>query len=330
MMTILRSVLKPIIVRFSVFVFCFKEYKYLIRHLCTSNTYGKREKLRYSLLLQAHIIEKGLSLKDIKLGFGVPKILRLLSDLNEYQKKYSDQEMLFFVLSIVEQYIAYHNSQDYAVDKKVLEGFESLRCELLPESRERYQKYTGGAVELDRSEFLNNSFPYDSFVKTRHSVRTFTGEQVPKSLIYKALEIAETTPSACNRQPWDIYVRTQKEDVIRLLDIQSGARQFKDNVSALIVVGSTANAFSITEGHQPYVNGGLYAMNLMLAFHSLNIGCIPLNLGLDARKLEQIKETVQMPPETIPVLLLAIGMVPDSVRVACSKRFSYREYTHFD
>ena len=36
------------------------------------------------------------------------------------------------------------------------------------------------------------------------------------------------------------------------------------------------------------------------------------------------------PDASLPVLLLAIGHTPDTLKVACSKRFSYTEYTHFD
>lgn len=329
-MKVIKTLLKPLYVRYSVAKFCCNEYQFLIRNLCTSNTYGKREKLRYSLLLQAHIIEKGLSLDEVRLGFGVPKIRRLLSDLDEYYNRYKDQKMLFFVLSIVEQYILFHKAHNYDVDHSIMGVFEKLQTLILPESREVFKSYNGGATEIDYPASFGSPFQYDSFVKLRHSIRSFTGEPISNDVICKALEIAETTPSACNRQPWDIYVRTNKEAIIKILDIQSGARQFKEKVSALIMVGSTANAFSITEGHQPYVNGGLYAMNLMLAFHSLNVGCIPLNMGIDVKKLKRIKSELRMPDDCVPVILLAIGKVPDKIRVACSKRFSYKDYTHFE
>lgn len=123
---------------------------------------------------------------------------------------------------------------------------------------------------------------------------------------------------------------TNKENVLKILDIQTGARQFKEQVSAVVVIASTATAFSITEAHQPYLNGGLYAMNLMLAFHSLGIGTIPLNLGIDNNKLSVLKKQIGMRNDSLPVLMLAIGQIPESLKVACSKRFSYTEYTHFD
>ena len=306
------------------------EYHYLSKHLCSVNTYDKKEKLRYSLLIQSHIIEKGLSLDDVRLGFGVPKIRRLLCDLKEFNKQYGDQRLLYYVLSIVKQYISFHQEQNYDVDNVIIEDFNQLYQQLDSGNLNLYQETGGGTIEMNKSGYQDESFQYGAFVKSRHSIRSFTGGTVPHEVIRRALEIAEATPSACNRQPWDIYVRTHKEDIIRILDIQSGARQFKEKVSALIVIGSTVNAFSITEGHQPYVNGGLYAMNLMLAFHSLGIGCIPLNMGIGISEINRIKRVLEMPDENIPVLLLAIGQVPEHFKVACSERFPFSEYTHFD
>lgn len=326
----IKAIIKPLYVRWSVYKFCRSEYKYLVKNLGTERTFQNKNKLKYSLLLQCHIIEKGLSLSDVRLGFGVPKIVRLLTDLKEYEHRYHDQEMLVFVLSIVQQYIEFHNSNDTGVDDKIKRLYDELIAKVEHVSKQKYQKYYGGTETKKGIDIKGTDFPYAKFAKLRHSIRTFTGEPVPKDVICKALEIAETTPSACNRQPWDIYVLTKKENVFKILEIQTGARQFMEQVSAVVVIASTANAFSITEGHQPYLNGGLYAMNLMLAFHSLGIGTIPLNLGIDNNKIRVLKREIGMSNDSLPVLMLAIGQIPESLKVACSKRFSYTEYTHFD
>ncbi len=325
----IKQLIKPLYIRWAVHKFCRTEYKYLVKNLGTERTFQSRDKLRYSLLLQCHIIEKGLSLDDVRLGFGVPKIIRLLNDLKEYDRRYKDQEMLVFVLSIVEQYIEFHKSNNAEVDFNIMRLYGQLNGKMDSNSRQSFQRYLGG-IETKSSKELFGEFPYQEFAKSRHSIRTFTGEPVAKEIICKALEIAETTPSACNRQPWDIYVKTGKNNVMKILELQTGARQFKDKVSAIIIIASTANAFSITEGHQPYLNGGLYAMNLMYAFHSLGVGTIPLNLGIDNKRLAKIKAEAGITDASLPVLLLAIGHTPDTLKVACSKRFSYTEYTHFD
>ena len=329
-MNIIKKFLKRIYIRYSVFRFCLYEYRYLISNLGSSDTFGKKEKIKYSLLLQSHVIEKGLSLKDVKIGFGIPKILNLLNNLNEYMQKYDDHETLFFVLSIVKQYMVFHESNNVSVDSRIERLYNELAGKFTEEDNSRFLRYCGGVETKSRQEVSGEGFDYENFIKSRHSIRTFTGEAVPEEVIRHALEMAEMSPSACNRQPWLVYVRSKKENVLKILDLQTGARQFKEQVAAIVIVASTANAFSITEAHQPYLNGGLYAMNLMLAFHSLGVGTIPLNLGIDNGKIQSIRHELGMPDDALPVLMLAIGQIPETLKVACSRRFSFEEYTDFD
>ena len=43
-------------------------------------------------------------------------------------------------------------------------------------------------------------------VKTRQSCRKFNGEKPPKELLQEIAELALLAPSACNSQPWKIYL----------------------------------------------------------------------------------------------------------------------------
>ena len=331
MVVFLKTIAKYFYVRWEVIKFCYLEYFYLVRHLCTNRTYSKQEKLKASIILQSHIVEKGLSLKDVRPQFGVAKIKRLLEDLSFYESHFHDFQLLVFSISIIEAYIQHHEAIGVQVDSYISTHYARLRGKIPEEAWTRYHNLKGGTDSFSQEEEIQkNSFPFSTFVKTRHSIRSFTGEQVSRNQIEAALQIAEHTPSACNRQPWSIYVYNKKENIVTLLDIQSGARQFKEDVGAIVVVCSTANAFSITEGHQPYVNGALYAMNLIYAFHSLGLGTIPLNLGISHSRLEKLKKTGGISASDIPVMLIAVGHVCDEYKTACSKRFPFTDYTKFD
>ena len=41
---------------------------------------------------------------------------------------------------------------------------------------------------------------YENFIKSRHSIRHFGSEAVDVELLREAIQIAQYTPSACNRQ----------------------------------------------------------------------------------------------------------------------------------
>lgn len=321
---------KPCIIRRMLIVakLLFPEFKYFINELASFDAHSSQRKFKAMLIMDAHIVEKGLSLKDTRVGFGVPKIKKLLHDLALYEKQYKDHETLYFVLSIVEAYLNF-NLERGEINAEIKSMYDELKSYL--KEGEEYPNLRGGVVQLRKNEILKYaSIDYEGFVKSRHSIRQFTGEEIPIDKIKKALALAEYTPSACNRQPWRNYIFTKKENIIKILDIQTGARQFKDDVSCLILITSSANAFAIREAHQHYVNGGLYAMNLMLSLHAMGLGSIPLNMGLPNDTLKKISSVCGLDVSDTPIMLIAVGQIPDQLEVAKSCRFPYSEYSKFD
>ena len=298
--------------------------KYVEKNLA-SGVPNTKEKQRTAILIQSHILEKGLSLSNVKPWFGQPKIIALIADVKNYYCQYGDKKLLYWVVSMLQSYMDY-NARNEDAPQKIIDQFESLKVMLGDFSDESLK---GGYVEVNRKEIQQCDFDYDKFTLSRHSVRSFTGEQVDMQLIHNALKIAETTPSACNRQPWYNYVITDKKVIDDILSIQRGSRQFKDQVSALVITSSSAHFFGNDEYNQMYFNTGLYAMNLLLAFHSEGLGTIPLNMGLKMKELDRIKKICCMPKAQLPISLIALGVLPKHYKYAKSARFSYKDYTNF-
>lgn len=284
-----------------------------------------REKQRTAILIQSHIIEKGLSLSDVKPWFGQSKIKSLMMDLRDYFAKYGDKKLLFFVVSMLQSYFDY-NAKSEGVPTELIAQFESLKS-LLGDFEDK--SLEGGFVEVCKDDACGGNFDFKEFACSRHSVRSFTGEPIDIQLIHKALKIAETTPSACNRQPWYNYVIVDKTLIEDVLAIQRGSRQFKDQVSALIITSSSAYFFGNDEYNQMYFNAGLYSMNLLYALHSEGLGTIPLNLGLRMSEIDRIKKICGMPEAQMPISLIAIGILPKHYKYAKSARFNYKDYTKF-
>ena len=57
---------------------------------------------------------------------------------------------------------------------------------------------------------------FSKLVKSRRSVRSYNGREVPDELILKLLEAAHWAPSAGNCQPWHFYVIRNKELISRI------------------------------------------------------------------------------------------------------------------
>ena len=297
--------------------------RFIEKNLASNGISLSQEKMRANVIMQAHIIEKGLSLADVKPWFGQPKIRSLMTDVKDYYAKYGDKKLLLFVVSMLQSYMDY-NAENEGVPTELIAQFISLKS-LLGDFDDN--SLEGGFVEVSKEDTPDSIFDFKEFAQSRHSVRSFTGEPIDIRLIHNALKTAETTPSACNRQPWYNYVVIDKKTIADVLTIQRGSRQFKDQVSLLVITTSSAHFFFSDEYNQMYFNTGLYAMNLLYALHSEGLGTIPLNMGLSLNDLDEIRKVCGIPDTQMPISLIAVGVLPEHYKYAKSARFSYKDYT---
>lgn len=325
MKKLILRILRPIKYRLHTRKLMKPYYKFIEKNLASNGISLSQEKMRANIMMQAHIVEKGLSLADVKPWFGQPKITALIADVKNYYNKFGDKKLLYWVDSMLQSYMDF-NAQNEGAPTKITEQFEDLKS-LLGDFKDESLK--GGFVEVKKEDCHPEEFAFEAFAESRHSVRSFTGESIDIQLINKALEIAETTPSACNRQPWYNYVVTDRKAIDDILSIQRGSRQFKDQVSALVITSSSAHFFFGDEFNQMYFNTGLYAMNLLYALHSEGLGTIPLNMGISDEDLAKIRTICRMPESQMPIALIAVGILPEHYKYAKSARFSYKDYTKF-
>ncbi|MGV9003541.1 nitroreductase family protein [Flavobacterium sp.] len=300
------------------------QYQILSKHFGSSEKSKSQEKERAFLLMELHVIEKGLSLKDIRLGFGQPKVTHVLELTIQYLKKYNDYSILNYVLTPIKEYLDFHQSNDFAVSEIISNNYKML----LEKDALNNKKYGGGTVTVTKKDIVEASnIDFERFSKNRFSIRNFTGNDVPKEKIFKALQIAQKTPSPCNRQPWKNYVIFNKDLIDQVITLQQGGRQFKNDLSCIILVTSGYTHFFGSENYQPHVSGGMYSMSLIYALHSLGLGTIPLNLGIDKSRLKQIHTLLNISFENAPILIIGIGEISDELKVAYAERFDYQDYT---
>lgn len=95
------------------------------------------------------------------------------------------------------------------------------------------------------------------------------------------------------------------------------------------MVTADYNSFFGGEIHQPYVNGGMYAMNLLLSLHSKGLGTVPLNMGFHYDKLKKLKTICDIKDNQVPIMLIGVGIISDEINVAVSKRFDFERYSKF-
>lgn len=279
-------------------------------------------RLEYTIKVQTHGIEKGLSFRTPKEAFGVVKIMALFDNLKIYtQNPKFNKETVNETLNVLNTYI--NKFKGNPKIEPIIKEYNALSAkfgaieECFVGTMTIHKKDIKEAIDID----------YLKFIKARHSYRYFTKDASIEQ-IKQALEIARYTPTACNRQPQCVHIYQGKE-MEDVLTIQHGALGFIDEMSYCILITTDMRAYSAQENNQAYVDGGLYSMNLLNALHSTGLGTIPLTCGhlqgTSRTKLAQfgVKEY------ECPIIVIGIGGLEEKAEVNVSPRKEYSDYTTF-
>lgn len=308
-------------------------WKRLCKFNASINTNNDCQKMQYTLLRENHIIEKGMSIRDTRQGFGQEKVKKLIARLSLYYDKYGEKDNSFIIypLSTIKEYIRYQKKDGINISG-IEKEFNSL-CDKIGETAKQLSLPAGIKTEKKKNiqEAALNDFA--SLVYSRHSIRYFTDEPPSKELLDKALELAARTPSACNRQAWHTHIYFN-EDTHELLQMQDGCKGFHDDIHCCIVVTADMKGFLGHEPFQCFIDGGLYAQNLINALHYVGLGAIPLSCGFMTIKLDQIKNTFDIPQNEAMIVIIGTGNLADETKIAISTRKpiektnTYHQKTH--
>jgi len=277
----------------------------------------------YSIVILAHSIEKGLSLPTPKKAFGKEKMRALLTLVQSYDRSFSafPLEMAY---GAINAYLDFHRD-DKPADPFISELANFVATTAIFEGI----RPTGGVkIYSGIEQKPNGDIPqFALFLRSRSSCRNFKQEPVSAQEIVKIIETAQAAPSQCNRQSSRAHLYQAREQIIRLLKLQSGASGFADQVPNLFVVTSDVTAWSGPgQRNQCYVDGALFAQSLLLACHAYNIAACPLNLAIDNRKEARIKDAAAIPPHERLIMMIAFGRpAEDRLRYAMSPRLPVGE-----
>ena len=271
----------------------------------------------YALYKAYHGIEKGLSLPEPRPGFGRSKIENIMRALQRDLRRFPDlaPEPALAALGAYSAFNARHGIADPTLDSWLQERGTGRTA--LPES--------GGVDEVDAADIRAAGAQADrAFFWSRHSIRHFTGDPVSFSVIEKAVDMARKTPSVCNRQGPRVHAFVRAE---RALKWQPGNAGFGHVAGAALVVTSDLQAFSGPgERNQPFVDGGMFAMSLLYAFHALGLGSCPLAWAAEPDHDRQTREALSIPDNEVVIMMIAVGHLPDRLRVARSHRHPLEAY----
>lgn len=288
-------------------------------HSACSGGAGTRTGRRAQIIMDYHIVEKGLTMPTRKMGFGREVLMRLVHRIDDYVSEYGiDDRQVCHAIGVVREYWVSH--EDFRKED------EEAGSEYWNMIGEFVSQYPGVAatkqLHFSREDFYSKiNAPFPDFAFSRHTVRNYIDKEIPDSEIAEIVKLAGSAPSACNRQHCRSYCIKDRTQIQKLLSLQNGNRGFGHLASCLFVVtADIEDTVWNVERTDVFINGGIYLMNLVYAMHYHKIGNCILNWScapekdIEARKLLSIK-----PSETI-IALVSCGYVPDEFDVCTSLR----------
>jgi nitroreductase len=274
--------------------------------------------LSSELIFQYHKLEKGMCMPGERRFFGYDPAISTLSLLARWrQAGFSTQDRIY--LGAVETLRSYRQR----IEDTPIQSTKHLRTKLDIELAEHTQ--THAELQTPHPFICGDDMESFSVLEQlaihRRSVRSFQPQAVDLALLGRAAQLAQLSPSACNRQPWRLHHYSDRTTIDAMLALQNGNRGFGHTIPTLLVLTSDAKSFfDASERNEPYIDGGLFAMALVLALQALGIASCCLNWCVEPAQDRAAHVFGQIPASERIVMYIAAGYATDKALVPRSPR----------
>lgn len=290
-----------------------------------SQTY---EGMRARIIMGYHIVEKGLTMANRRMGFGKNAIMRLMDDVTEFESKFGKSDsQVNHAVGVIKEYLNLHSDFKKLPEEAATAEFWNkigFFVEAHPSILASRQ------LHFSRDDFFaHNEDPFPIFASARHTVRNYSSEPIAESVIVDAVRLAGTAPSACNRQHCRVHYLNDKDVMRRVLNLQNGNRGFGHLASCLLIVTADIED-TVWNGERSdvYINGGIFLMNLCYALHYNKVGSCILNWSCLPETDIAVRRIVSLKPSETIIALLSCGYVPAEFDVCESPRDDFRSLAH--
>lgn len=265
-----------------------------------------------------HVVEKGLTMPAKRLSFGHQAVLRLIETIGRYISQFGDGNIqIQHAIGVVKAYRDWHLGDGYAFSTEPdywtqIDEFVSVHSGVPSSSQMRMTR---------RQFFDGKDSCFAVFSKARHTLRHYDAKPLPVEKIHTAVELALTTPSACNRQHSRVYCVANHQLRDQVLKLQTGNSGFGDSADKLLVVTSSLEDIcGCEERNDAYVNGGMFLMNLCYALYHNEVAHCILNWSVIPKHDLLLHKLLKIPPSEVVIAIVSCGESPAVVEVAMSPR----------
>lgn len=308
-----HSVLRDLFNTISWPLYIYRDYRHLI---FTSDHYEKIAS-HSKVIQEYHRLEKAISNPSFVKGRGRAAADSLVAALNYSLSNSFFDKQYDVAICVLSKYLDLQDSSE--------EWVKYLRNDVAKFTKHSKFFANGGVKKIcSPKQRGTDCWNFEDLAINRSSIRIFSHECVNYNDIRRAAEVAQKTPSVCNRQGWRLFVAFDV-DLIRLFrSVHKGFSNASDQpLNCLLVVTFSKASFRYPkERNQGYIDASLYAMSLIYALTDIGLATCPLNANLTFHNEDRLRKAFHIDNSYGIVMFIAVGhFLPENI-VPVSYRYS--------
>jgi glycosyltransferase involved in cell wall biosynthesis/nitroreductase len=276
------------------------------------------------MLFCAHVLEKAMSRVNFEEGHNFFRLEQIAKLLREYDIKNFDKKSFAYVyaLSSVKEYIQLHKKHNFSLGK-----IKDVLGDIYDQSLRVNKELAGYKVITKKDKQHNQSINFAELQNNRFSVREFANARVDIKVIRQTIELAMKAPSVCNRQPARVHNIMDPEKIKQVLAIQGGFHGYEMPSCLLLVTTDVRNYVGENERNQGFIDGGSFAMSLLLSLEYYGLAACPLHAMFTLETDQEMRKILDIQNPEYLIMFIAVGHFSDENKVATSSRYPAAEIT---
>lgn len=283
-----------------------------------------KENIEGWMLFCAHVLEKAMSRVNFEAGHNFHRLEQMEKLLTEYKEKQFDKNSFAYqyALASIKKYIELHEEHGFNTD-----DITNLLGDYIDEAQSSSGELSGYKTITSEEKKKNKTKNFFELQNGRYSVREFSEKPVDISDVQESIQLAMKAPAVCNRQPARVRTIMDQDKIKDILSLQGGFQGYNLPSCLLLVSVDVRNYVGVNERNQPFIDGGSFAMSLMLSLEYYGLAACPLHAMFMPEKDAKMRSILDIKNPEYMVMFIAVGHFNKENKVAVSSRCLGREIT---
>jgi nitroreductase len=286
---------------------------------------------QFLLRRNIHRLEKGLLMKPMRKVFATDYIEETVYSYKALieeivQGKHFDSNELKWYFDVLNNYFSVVGSH-VKIDR-MRELFFKIECLTNETESDKksipYQRDLNKKLGVSYKELLELS-------QFRRSVRWFDTRKVPHELIDNAINVANLSPSACNRQPFEFRIFDEPKMLKYITTLPMGTKGYSENIPMMVAIVGKLNAYPYErDRHIIYIDSSLAAMSFIYALETQGISSCIINWPDIEEKEKKITNYLNLEADERVIMFIAVGYPDLEGKVAFSQKKAVDEIRKYN